>query len=61
LPSGLGAGLFTELYDAAPTDSVSFGLSNLGQDNVSDMVVVKNGSNTEVGKTKWQVANAECQ
>jgi len=61
LPSGLGASLFTELYDAAPTDSVSFGLSNLGQDNVSDMVVVKNGSNTEVGKTKWQVANAECE
>ncbi len=61
LPSSLGANLFTAIYDSAPTDAVSFGVSNLGEDNVPDIVVVKNGADGEVGKTYWQLARANCE
>jgi hypothetical protein len=61
LPTGLGTNLFTSLYDAAPEDGVSFGLANLGEDNVSDLVFVKNAADAEVGRTYWQQARANCQ
>ena len=61
LPMGLGTNLYTSLYDVAPDDGVSFGLANLGEDNVSDLVFVKNAADAEVGRTYWQQAKAICQ
>ena len=61
LPSSLGAGLFTQAYDSDSADNVAWEIYNLGEDNVSDVVVANSESDDAVGKTYWQIGKAICR
>lgn len=58
LPSGYPDGA---LGDTSGGNGIEWGLMNLGQDNVVDIVIADNDASPMVGEAHWQISNAECQ
>ena len=61
LPVGFHADAFSALGDTSGGNGIEWGLMNLGQDNVVDIVIADNDASPMVGEAHWQISNAECQ